>query len=125
MTDSQEQAKAALAALLAALEPLGVTTVHVEYSGSGDEGDIDLVECRAADGSVVDVADALFDEVHEACRSLLYAVLGVWYDNDGGAGRMRIDVATADVDLDHGWYETVLQDDPHTFNLLTTGPRGE
>lgn len=120
--ETKARVKSRLVALLGALEALGVTHVYAEYDGTGDEGDIRVLECRAGDTTVVDIPDQVFDDVHEACRALLFAELGVWYDGDGGAGNMVIATATASVTLNHGWYETVLNDDSKSFNLRCEVP---
>jgi hypothetical protein len=114
--------------LLTKLRELGVTAVEAEYSGSGDEGQInELTAYRPsadpAEGKVeIELPAALHEAADEALSGLLYAKYGSWYDNDGGCGTVELDVATGQAKFDFGWYETVTKPDPFEASLLDPAP---
>ncbi len=114
--------------LLAELRRLGVTTVEAEYSGAGDEGQINAITAYGpsadpVEGGVkieIEMTEALADAIDAALSDLLYAQHGSWYDNDGGCGTAELDVATGQAKFAFGWYETVTREAPFEASLLDT-----
>ena len=88
------------------LRALGVTKVAADYSGYGDSGAIDFIDCSDATGQPVDVEarDAgLIDEL----RDVAYEFLPDGFEiNDGGQGDLVIDVTAGTVKLDHDEHYT-------------------
>jgi hypothetical protein len=91
--------------LLLDLTIRGVSTVEIEFSGSGDSGSIDtiIVDYLAKDkpqetnwGSPD--SPRIPEDLREALEEFSYALLetsGVdWYNNDGGQGAVKIDMTT-------------------------------
>lgn len=91
-------------------------TVRLSYSGSGDGGSMSDVAYLDQNEAEIDVEirnlDPLFDEwelLHDRILELS-GVSGYW-NNEGGAGTIEIDVATGKVTLNHGNYVTELTDE--------------
>jgi len=94
--------------LLKQLQELGVESVAAEYSGSGDEGQVETPEFGPVDvpHDVVTAVESLFYEVLEE----LY---GNWEDNAGAFGQFIWNVGNDRLDLVHNTrtesYETEEQ----------------
>lgn len=102
--DALEQARSWLAEHHQQLRAAGIKEIHVEYSGSGDEGSVEeircynveeadrwsakdtLVECRRANISIAPL---------EVLEPLYYA------DGDGGSGVVKLQVETGKIILCH------------------------
>lgn len=107
----KEQDNIIKASLLLALKDRGVKSISINFSGSGDSGDIDDIEFTDmndnnswSDAYQADnpqefenkIRDLFFDFVdNQACRH------GDWVNNEGGYGTMHIDVLTGKWDLDY------------------------
>lgn len=107
--DSTEEMKA----FSVQLKLLGIDSVHVEYSGGGDSGEIQAVFAFNSVGEDVSIPDDLVawtKQVYgqhppatkqlcmvDAIEDMAYRVLdatGVdWYNNDGGQGKLVIDLS--------------------------------
>jgi len=108
---SIEQDNILKTSLLLALKDKGVKSITINFSGSGDSGDIDEIEYTdnnghgswnqgyQADnpGELEDkIRDAFFDFVdNEACKH------GDWVNNEGGYGTMTIDTDSGEWELDY------------------------
>lgn len=113
------------------LEKAGVTRVRVNYSGSGDSGQIDQVSLYKGEKEIVEInakvsvasmtskwdskesrwIDSSQNQVlpvTEALRELVYDWLeadhGGWENNDGASGECSIDVAKDKFLLEHTTY---------------------
>jgi hypothetical protein len=105
--------------IVAALKALGVVLVEVEYDGEGDSGQIDTITAYKADETRVDVAGVSpfvlgdgpaaerFNTLHECLDTFAWDVL--WHhhegfeNNDGGFGKIVIDVDDGTVRIEHNW----------------------
>jgi hypothetical protein len=71
-----------------------VTKVHISFSGSGDDGSIDLVDVTYADGH--EPSDSVKEEVVEKLRDWTYVWLSGsntdWVNNEGGQGEIEINL---------------------------------
>ena len=120
--------------LFDALSAAGITTVHAEFDGSGDSGQINDVTARAGDQAAEFpcVAILLHDtqwgkqelatkkvNLREAVEDLCYGCLEQthpgWENNDGGYGEFRIDVAKRSIELEFNGRFTDTWTDNHTF----------
>jgi hypothetical protein len=83
-----EKAEADRDDLVATFRKLGITSVSIDFYGSGDEGSIEDVTFTPAD-----VADeALKQDVTDWAYSFLDATGIDWYNNDGGGGTISFDL---------------------------------
>jgi hypothetical protein len=100
------------------LESLGITFVEVDYDGSGDEGRWSDVTPLFAEGrEKVDLPSDLEDRIGDAAWSLTPD--GFW-NNEGGSGKVTLDVLRRSIELEHGDYVTELEyADPVTFDATT------
>jgi hypothetical protein len=119
---------ASLLTSLAALYSQGVRQVEVTFRGSGDSGDIDDIDyLTARDRSMkrpsktwdnaaqkavdvpgeiedpADFSDQLLDLFNEH-------VTTDWYNNEGGGGKISIDLNTLEIDISSYWYELEARD---------------
>jgi hypothetical protein len=81
------------AAFVSSLKNMGITELVAEYDGSGDSGSIETVYCEDEDGNIISIES----EVESKVEEMLYEVLSNnysydWYNNDGGYGRVIIDL---------------------------------
>ncbi len=87
--------KTRLAALFALLATANVTTVTVEFNGSGDEGCAE--DPVFEDGTAT---DALIEEARTIIDGILEASNYDWYNNKGGFGSVTLTVKTKAVAVD-------------------------
>ena len=104
--------------ILTKLKDQGISKVHINFSGSGDSGDIDDVEVEDMFGNSAwhqsynaqnltqddsnKLMDLFFDTLDEEVTKY-----GDWVNNEGGYGTFIIDTDTAQFELDYN-QRTVL-----------------
>jgi hypothetical protein len=107
------------AVLFDALAPTGITSIHVEFDGEGDSGQINGVSACAGDqqaqlpATQLTLHQLLWGQtqltpseftLEAAIEALCYDYLeqehGGWENNDGGHGEFIIDVAKREIDLE-------------------------
>ena len=114
---NRDHLQAAKPVLIAALTSMGVAHVEVEYDGEGDSGQINSTFGVNDRGEIVDLAkpfpvsigqgdrlhhyDSLEEFVEDFAWDLLEQYHAGFVDNDGGFGRVTIEVADARITLDH------------------------
>lgn len=81
------------AAFVSSLKNMGITELVAEYDGSGDSGSIETIYCEDEDGNIISVESDVESKVEE----MLYEVLSDnyiydWYNNEGGYGRVTINL---------------------------------
>lgn len=119
--------------LLVSLKDKGVTKIEISFSGSGDSGDVDELEFYTGDQYISkysreddkpQIKDYLSDGDYQKLRDESYELIDEciegadWYNNDGGYGRIGIDLnsLTADVEYsqrtihDYGWEDLSIFD---------------
>ena len=101
---------------------LGVVEISIEFSGSGDSGDIDEVYFRTKKDSYeyIDMPD---NKAEDLIRDFAWDIIaskvntvGDWVNNEGGYGHITIDVENNTFNLDysqrttedHDWYDEML-----------------
>ena len=106
------------AVLFDALTPAGITSIHVDFDGEGDSGQINGVSVRAGDQPAQLPAThvtlqqlcwgqteptiseiALAEAIETLCYDYLEQEHGGWENNDGGYGEFTIDVAERTIEL--------------------------
>lgn len=114
---NRDHLQAAKPVLIAALTSIGVTHVEVEYDGEGDSGQINSIFGVNDRGETVDLRKPHpvsieqgdrqhhYDSLEEFIEDFAWDLLGQYHDgfenNDGGFGRVTIEVADARITLDH------------------------
>jgi hypothetical protein len=122
------------ALLFDVLAPAGITTIHVEFDGEGDSGQINGVAAFCGDEPATlpnttiaiqtvswgatemqTVQSTLEKAVENLCYDYLEQAHGGWENNDGGYGEFRIDVAKRSIELEFNGRFTDTWTDNHTF----------
>jgi hypothetical protein len=103
--------------VLPALAQHRVANIEAAYSGYGDSGAIDGIQCRDETGSRVD-RTSLPTPVIEQLENVLYEFLPAGFEiNDGGQGTLTLDVQTATVTVKHQENYTETRDSTREFTL--------
>jgi len=108
------------AALFAALESAGITTVVVQFDGCGDSGQVESIEAKIGENPVdlpeakIEIAQARWGSsniersafsIRDAVEQIAYDFLEEthcgWENNDGAYGEFTIDVAERSITLDY------------------------
>lgn len=113
--ESKKKASAELKQHLAALLELKIQTVHVAFSGYGDEGSIteiiynpELPEGNSFDRSGFD--EALYNYLDPAH-------VGDWVNNEGGFGTIEINVKTGKIKGEINFNETTYSTEKYSDTL--------
>ena len=121
-------------ALFDALAAAGITTVNVEFDGSGDSGQIENMEVMAGDQiaklptTQIEIASVSWgsSDIHrqsmpagEAVEALVYDLLtethAGWENNDGAYGNFTFDVGERTITLDYNERYTESDHSSHVF----------
>lgn len=90
-------------AVRAELRALGVASVHAEYDGVGDSGQIDQI--GYLHGSDPAQSITVGEQTHARVEALLYALLelrhGGWENNDGASGTFSWDLVEGTLNHEH------------------------
>jgi hypothetical protein len=82
------------------LKDSGVKTIVIDYSGGGDDGQIDAISYFNKEGDEIKHENVDID--HDQLQGLCYPALEDiedWYNNDGGNGEYIIDIETMKYDI--------------------------
>ena len=120
--------------LFDALVAAGITSVHADFDGCGDSGQINDVTARAGDQTAefpcvtVVLHDtqwgkqdltaknvSLQEAVYDLCYGCLEQTHPGWENNDGGCGEFEFDVAKRSITLNFTGYYTESWHDEHVF----------
>jgi len=100
-----DQPKSPITSIKETLTPrfkeLGITKLTVHYDGHGDEGALRNIEIEPA---AVSLPGELEDSLREAVEDLLASQHGCWGDGEGSTGTVVVDVPSAKITNEHGWY---------------------
>jgi len=107
----KDQAKAKLRELLERLRSLGVTSVHAEYNGYGDEGQI---EHLAFEPEGIAIPKEIEQETEDACDALCP---DGYENNDGGYGSISIDVTTGRIEHEHNDCHTEVDTTEEAYEI--------
>lgn len=96
---------------LKALQAKGIAAISINYSGSGDSGQIDDVVPKGADGVVLTVV--LDSRLVEQLENWAYNHIPAGFEiDDGGYGELEIDLTTLKATLRHTNYVMSEESDP-------------
>lgn len=120
--------------LFDALASTSITSIHVDFDGEGDSGQINGVAAFYGDESAtlpsttiaiqtvswgkteIPTAQSTLEKAIETlCYDYLEQTHGGWENNDGGYGEFRIDVAKRTIELEFNGRFTDTWTDNHTF----------
>ena len=109
--DALDKTKAVLIALLKAN---GIARVTAEYDGGGDSGQINAITAQNEAGQPIDVSalgpfshgERTFDTIHEFIDEFAWDCIEAsehsgFFNNEGGYGEFKFDVATGRVWMEH------------------------
>lgn len=99
------------------LDDLGIEKIIVNYSGSGDSGQIDEILFEDIEGNDNTEVN---DDIREQIESLSYRLLdGVedWYNNEGGFGTIVITVPDANYNIENNINITEVETYNHEGQL--------
>jgi hypothetical protein len=122
------------AVLFDALASAGITSIHVEFDGCGDSGQINGVAAASGDDpaelpqtmitiqtvswgttEILTAQSTLETAIENLCYDYLEQTHAGWENNDGGYGEFRIDVAKRSIELEFNGRFTDTWTDNHTF----------
>lgn len=95
---------------LAELYEQGVRTISVEFSGGGDDGDINSIFYYGPRKKPMDSVKDPDDFHDELYRLLQDKVTCDWCNNDGGGGTLKFDLNTLQVKVSSYYYEQVAHE---------------
>ena len=120
--------------LFEALASTGITSIHVEFDGYGDSGQINGVAPSSGDDpaelpqtmitiqtvswgttEILTAQSTLETAIENLCYDYLEQTHAGWENNDGGYGEFRIDVAKRSIELEFNGRFTDTWTDNHTF----------
>lgn len=102
------------------LKDLDIKQVFVEFSGSGDSGDIDQINYNTINNNGVDVDDSIHTKVEHLAWKILKKIdiVGDWVNDEGGFGNLYINTEKSTFTLEyhqrtteeHNWDDCALFD---------------
>ena len=119
MREADEERNRESLAKLKEVAAAGVTKMHVRFSGSGDEGDINEIECFAEG---VPMKEPALEGLRGAVYTLLDQIVTIdWWNNDGGGGYLIIDLVDFTVTSDVYYMDTItLPTEIHELNPIVS-----
>ena len=102
------------------LKDLSVDKVEIEYSGSGDSGEIDDITYYNKAGEVVEI-EGEYEDVHEKVRDYADNILSNiedWWNNDGGYGILNLFITENTYSIENHIYITDTEDYFHEGDLI-------
>jgi hypothetical protein len=96
------------------LHKLGVEQIVVEYSGSGDSGDIDNSDYISKTNGSIDVPNDINDIVIDYIHSKILDTFSDWYNNEGGGGTLLIEVPSGKWNSDH--YVNIITTEEESYS---------
>ena len=102
------------------LKDLGVDKVTIQYSGSGDSGDIDNVTYYNKAGEVVEI-EGEYEDVHNKLQDYAHILLNDiedWWNNDGGHGILNMFISLNTYSIENHIYFTETEDYYHEGDLI-------
>ena len=92
---------------------LGEQVFIVEYSGSGDSGQLDNIYIEGSDETV----DQHVQDLVEHYIDRYLEGLPDWYNNEGGGGQARLDTTTGALDFTHYQNHENSESDENDYNI--------
>ena len=104
------------------LVDLGVKSIIVNYSGSGDSGQID--EILFQDSEDNETTQEVYSDVRDIIEKRSYDLLNPiedWYNNEGGYGQIVIQVPSGEYTIENNIYITETETYNHEGQLTDKG----
>lgn len=89
--------------LMLKLKDKGIDEINIEFSGGGDDGDIDDVTC-SFESSIVEISNKDEDSIRDIAWVLIndnVNTVGDWVNNAGGSGTLLINPDNLTYELDY------------------------
>lgn len=103
------------------LKDLGVDRVEINYSGSGDSGDIEDVTYYNKAGEVVEI-EGEYEDVHNKLQDYAFILLDKiedWWNNEGGHGILSMFISQNTYSIENHIYITETEDYHHEGDLIS------
>ena len=103
------------------LKDLGVDRVEINYSGSGDSGDIEDVTYYNKAGEVVEI-EGEYEDVHNKLQDYAFILLDKiedWWNNEGGHGILNMFISENTYSIENHIYITETEDYHHEGDLIS------
>jgi hypothetical protein len=102
----------------------GVTRAEIDFSGSGDSGEVNDSVLYRGDEYVKDHHDEDVGKLDSLLNAYFHEHLSDrigwdWYNNEGGGGQVTIHFTTGQIEIS-GYYYTQCDADGETFNIFET-----
>ena len=105
--------------IILTLKDLGVDKIIIQYSGSGDSGDIDEVTYYNKAGEVVDITgEGVHNKLQDYALILLEKIED-WWNNDGGHGILNMFISENTYSIENHIYVTETEDYYHEGDLIS------
>ena len=106
--------------LFIALQEQNIEMIQIDFAGSGDSGNIDDKTYYDADNMIVkditDEQDSLMEDIADHILSSHYQY--DWYNNDGGGGKLTINLKEKSWTIDGYQYEVQRIDNAQSGELM-------
>jgi hypothetical protein len=98
------------------LKDMNVSYFEISYSGGGDDGCIDDLQCYDHKEEILNIANR--NNILQVLDEYFYNLLSEniewdWVNNDGGWGLLRVDLETGESTIDH----TQRVSEDHSYDL--------
>ena len=121
-----QEEKDQLKALFAKYVALGYTTLDIEYSGSGDSGDLEEMTMTDADEDHWSwkKSSALEHNEQNMAENLAWEIfeetgISGYENNEGGQGHIFINLTTGEVAVEHEWNVVTTESELCKLDLFT------
>lgn len=110
----RSEAKTALHAKIEGLKAAQVAQVDCEFSGYGDEGNINSITYQDADENDIS-ADSIPKDIQPTHDEFYELIPGGYDQNEGSSGHIYLDVKEGTIRVDIGW--NVIHQEVETFEV--------
>ena len=113
--------EARLALLRAIVKDRGITSIYVDFSGSGDSGSMDRVCFDVAEGKnkvcFEDLDTDLVSWIEKVANQAVEATGVDWYNDEGGNGKVVFNPTDGSVEVEINQAVTTYDTSNHEYNI--------
>lgn len=113
--------EARLALLRAIVKDRGITSIYVDFSGSGDSGSMDRVCFDVAEGKdkvcFEDLDTELVSWIEKVANQAVEATGVDWYNDEGGNGKVVLNPTDGSVEVEMNQAVTTYDTSNHEYNI--------
>lgn len=113
--------EARLALLRAIVKDRGITSIYVDFSGSGDSGSMDRVCFDVAEGKnkvcFEDLDTDLVSWIEKVANQAVEATGVDWYNDEGGNGKVVFNPTDGSVEVEMNQAVTTYDTSNHEYNI--------